>query len=189
MKSAIIVHGMPSEAEFRNPSNPKQSEDHWLGWLKKELTVRGITVCAPDFPEPYKPDYAAWKAVFERHAAVPDTMLIGHSLGAGFLVRWLSESGTEIGKVALVAPFLDPDHDEVSRDFFDFQIDPDMAVRTKGIAVFIDPADDREITESASAISAKIAGVRIFSLPGRGHFTADSMKTDAFPELLDFLLG
>jgi predicted alpha/beta hydrolase family esterase len=188
MKNAIIVHGMPSRDEYYNPANPKQSEDHWLQWLTRELNARGIVTNALDFPKPYAPVYGTWKEVFERHPITTDTLLIGHSLGAGFLVRWLSENKTHVGKVALVAPFLDLNHNKVGPDFFDFKIDGDMGARTKGMAIFIAPEDDKEILESAVMITAHVPTAETMSLVGRGYFTLDVMKTEAFPELLDFLL-
>jgi predicted alpha/beta hydrolase family esterase len=118
-----------------------------------------------------------------------ETALIGHSCGAGFLVRWLCENRIRVGKVAFVAPFLDPDRDEVAPDFFNFIFDKGVVERSNGMAVFIAPEDDREIIDSARIITEKIPGIHTISLPGRGHFTIDSMKTDAFPELLDFLLN
>lgn len=179
---------MPSKEEYLNPKNPKQSEDHWLGWLGSQLIARGITVHTPEMPQPYAPDYEKWQAVMDGFNVDADTALVGHSCGAGFLVRWLSENKIQVGKVAFVAPFLDPHHDEVDPTFFNFEIDGNMETRTKGIVMFTSPEDDAEIIESARIISEKISGTQTVSLVGRGHFTLDSMKTEQFPELLDLLI-
>jgi len=48
-------------------------------------------------PEPYSPDYAKWCSVFKQFVIDSDTQLIGHSCGAGFLLRYLSENDVKVG--------------------------------------------------------------------------------------------
>ncbi len=51
-KNCIIIHGCPS-AKKKNPTYNK----HWLPWIKKELTARGIKTEIPLMPVPWKPNY------------------------------------------------------------------------------------------------------------------------------------
>ena len=187
MKTAVIVHGMISKEEYAQ--NPISSQDHWYPWLKKELSLHNISCEIPQFPEPYDPVYEKWCAVFEQYKIDQNTVLIGHSLGAGFLVRWLSENKVLVGKVMLVAPFLDPDHDEVRSDFFNFAIDNRMWEKTQGLHLFISSDDDQEILTSANQIRIAVKEITVKEFSNRGHFTFDDMKTDEFPELLNMILN
>lgn len=189
MPTAIILHGMPKKEEYFNPDSPSQSNKHWLPWLQKQLILNGILAQTPELPEPYDPVYKKWCSVFERFQTDQDTMLVGHSCGAGFLVRWLSENKVQVGKVALVAPFLDPDHDEVRSDLFQFQIDQDLIQRTKGVAIFVSSDDEQEILTSVQQLQSTLKGVKTITLSGMGHLTFSDMKTDQFPELRDWLVG
>lgn len=161
MKTAIILHGMPSKEEYFSEEIPSQSNKHWLGWLKKELIINGILTETPELPEPYEPVYEKWETVFKNFPINEHTILVGHSCGAGFLIRWLSENKVKVGKVALVAPFLDPDHDEVKSDFFNFNIDKDLAKRTEGVKIFVSKDDDEEIHASAEQIKAKVKNIEV----------------------------
>src|SRR6185369_234789 len=160
MKRAIILHGMPSEEEYFDLSALKPTESHWLPWLKRELKERGIVAETPAFPRPYEPDYEKWKQKFEEYAPDEGTMLIGHSCGAGFLVRYLSEHRIRVGKVVLVAPWLDPDKGRAPK-FFDFTMDENMAERTDGMTVFVSLDDDEEILVSAEQIRKGIKDVSL----------------------------
>ena len=45
----------------------------------------------------------------------------------------------KVGKVALVAPFLDPNQNKVAKDFFLFPWDDHLVARAGGIKVFFSP--------------------------------------------------
>jgi len=99
MKSAIIVHGMPSKEEYFKVDRPSQSNSHWLPWLQHQLIINGFLAQTPEMPEPYKPNYEKWRSLFERFEIREDTFLVGHSCGGGFLVRYLSENNIQSGKL------------------------------------------------------------------------------------------
>ena len=187
MKTAIILHGMPSKEEYYDPESPAQSNKHWLPWIQRQLIVRDVLAQTPEIPEPYAPDYAKWCSIFERFTIDEETMLIGHSCGAGFLIRWLSEHTVRVGRVALVAPWLNPDH-EYDTDFFDFTIDPDLVARTDGVTIFVSSDDDHTVHESVTKIRSALPGTAVKEFTDRGHFTFGTMKTERFPELLDSLI-
>ena len=76
-------------------------------------------------PEPYQPQYSSWRAEFEHYDIDENTLLVGHSYGAGFLIRWLSEHPMKIAKLVLVAPWLDPSRRRTT-DFSIFKINPKL---------------------------------------------------------------
>ena len=65
MKTAIILHGMPSREEYFDIGNPTPSNMHWLPWIRQELIENGVPAETPELPEPFLPVYENWKKVFE----------------------------------------------------------------------------------------------------------------------------
>jgi len=187
MKTAIILHGMPSREEYVNPTSPSPSHNHWLPWLQKQLLVNGVLAQTPEMPTPYEPQYPEWASTFEQFHIDKETILVGHSLGGGFLVRWLSENKKKAGRVVLVAPWLDPDK-ELRTGFFDFSIDSELATRTKDITVFISDDDDQEELASLEILKNNISGLQVRTFTNKGHFILEHMGTTEFPELQDHLL-
>ncbi len=179
---------MPHKEEYFDPKEPSLSNMHWFPWLQKQLIINGIIAQTPEIPNSYNPNYEIWKKEFERFDINSDTILVGHSCGGGFLVRWLSENKEiNVGKVILVAPWIDPFRDDTT-DFFDFKIDPDLVKRTKGITVFESDDDYESIQESIKILKEKIQGLKNKEFHQYGHFTYKSMGVLEFPELLEELI-
>lgn len=188
MKQAIIVHGMPSREECAE-STENICSQHWLPWLKTELNQYGITAVTPEMPKPFDPAWATWAETMNRYDISAKTSLVGHSGGAGFLVRYLSEyPKLRAGKVVLVAPWLDPDKNE-TEGFFDFDLDPDMIARTDGITIFNSDNDMGNVHKSVAMLRQAIPGIRYREFNKYGHFTENDMGTKAFPALLHELVG
>lgn len=189
MKNAIILHGMPSKEEFEEEGGQYQSRMHWMPWLKTEIEKTGYVVHAPDLPVPYDPDYNAWSKVFEEFEIGPDTLLVGHSCGAGFLVRWLSEHPISVSRIALVAPFLDPENHAPKMAFRDTVIDSALIKRNQHIKIFISNDDEIAMHWTVEKIRAALPKVEVEEFTNHGHFTFGDMGTDEFPELRSWLLN
>ncbi len=188
MKNAIILHGMGSKEEYYSLEYPSASNSHWLPWLQKQLLTKDILAVTPEMPHNYAPDYTMWSREFERYEITPDTILVGHSCGGGFLVRWLSEhKEVNVGKVVLVAPWLDPNREDTT-DFFDFEIDYHLGSRTKGFTIFSSDDDTDDIKESVSIITQSVSRNTHTLLHGYGHFVGEEFRTKGFPELLEEVL-
>jgi len=192
MKNAILVHGKPSKDEYLNKSRHSPSNDHWFPWLSRKLVTNNIHPVAIEVPRPYSPRYDVWKSEFERFDVDDETALVGHSCGGGFLVRWLSENkDVRVGKVVLVAPWMNPDDKSSSdtADFFQFEIDSDMASRTSGLVVFNSNDDMDSIHETVEILKDKIENIDVREFEGYGHFCRGDMGTEEFPELLKEILA
>ncbi len=188
MKNAIIVHGMPDKEEYYSSDFPSASNSHWLPWLQKQLMMKGIKADTPEMSHAYAPVYEVWKREFERFDVTPETILVGHSCGGGFLVRWLSENkDTKVGKVVLVAPWLNTEK-EREINFFDFEIDTELVARTDSTTIFNSDNDDEYIQKSVARLRETLVGIQYREFHNYGHFCLDDMATEAFPELLEVLL-
>ena len=182
--NAIIVHGMPSREEYESSQMIGESNKHWIPWLREKLQAHNIDTFTPEMPKPYEPEYLAWKGQFEKGKINENTILIGHSCGAGFLVRYLSQENKKVGKVILVAPWIDIDK-HLKTKMFDFVIDPKLIKKAKGISIFYSTDDDAEIIASSNMLGKKLEGSVTKVFRGKGHFTEEDMGTTRFPELLE----
>lgn len=188
MKKAIILHGKPSREEYYNSELPSLSNAHWLPWLQKQLLMRNVLAQTPELPQPYEPEYESWKNVFEQLGSDDATILVGHSCGGGFLVRWLSEHpAVRVGKVVLVAPSLGLDWDH--HGFFDFEIDSDIVSRTSGVTILVAKDDRDGIRQAVQKLHESIADVQMRELETGGHFTVTSMGHIEFPELMEEVIA
>jgi len=190
MEKALIIHGYPDKEEYFDPSKASPSNCHWIPWMQKQLIVNGILAQTPEMPDAWEPRYIKWKEEFEQFTIDKNTILIGHSCGAGFLVRWLSENKTIVGKVFLVAPWIDPSGEKKKDilDFFDFIIDPLLEERTNGITVFISDDDDLPMLNTVKILEDTIKNIKIIKMHNKGHFVFGDMGAVEFPELLEEII-
>lgn len=122
----IIMHGVADDAD------DKEYNKHWIPWTMKELGQRGIVSVAPSVPQPWKPNYDNYKKVFEKYDVDENTILIGHSAGCAFLVRWLGENKQKVKKLILVAPWkIAGEGDAERKAFYEYTIDKDIRKDSK----------------------------------------------------------
>ncbi len=179
---------MPSRDEYYNSELPSASNSHWIPWLQKQLLINEIDASSPDIPHAFKPEYSVWTKEFERFDINRETSLVGHSCGAGFLIRWLSEhQDVQVKTVVLVAPWIDPLRKDTT-DFFEFTMDPELAERTSTLWLFNSDTDSDSVHISADTIRSTINNIKYKEFHNYGHFTQRSMQTVAFPELLNSLI-
>jgi hypothetical protein len=186
MQNAIILHGKANRTKYYDPAFDSPSNASWLPWLQKQLLMHDILAQTPEMPSPWRPVYSAWSKELERFDITPKTMLIAHSCGAGFLVRWLSEhSDTRVGKVVLVAPWLDPDRTGGTDDFFDFACDPHIPERAAKVIIFVSQDDFDGVHISTKMLREAIPGVGHREFNDYGHFMQLAEFTELRDELLD----
>lgn len=199
MKTAIILHGLPSKDEYyKNLDLVKQSR-HWLPWLQAQLIKKGILAQTPQMPHPYEPVYEEWKKVFEYFPINEDTLLVGHSCGGGFIIRYLAENNINVGKVILVAPWLDPGkylEGLGCAEFFDFEFNSDVANKilnqVHSIDILYSTDDDENILKTVEIIKQNFgtnsnnAKINYHEFTDRGHFTTEpGYENNTIPEVLD----
>jgi uncharacterized protein len=188
MKNLIIVPGRPDEDEYLDMSTPAYSADHWYSWLTKQLQVKDIFSVSIEIPRPFSPRYEVWKKEFERYDTGPETILIGHSCGGGFLVRWLSENkNTKVDKVFLVAPWINPENNPIwdTADFFDVELDPQLTNRANRVVIINSSNDQETIHKSVDIIRSKIPDVEYLEFENKGHFLKEDLGRVDFSELLE----
>ena len=132
----------------------------------------------------FQPNYELWKKEFEKNTIDENTVLIWHSCWAWFIVRWLSENNSQVWKVVLVAPRLDPKN-EKNNDFFKFDIDENIVTQTKGITIFASSNDMVDVQTSVGILKNTVMNLKIKLFKNYGHFCFSDMWTVEFPELIE----
>ncbi|MCF7910243.1 alpha/beta hydrolase [Candidatus Pacearchaeota archaeon] len=185
--NVVIVHGYnEKEREKIIRGFAPQNERNWVGWAKGQLEKQGINCENPLMPN--NMSYGDWKKVFEKNKIDENSILIGHSAGGAFLVRWLSETKQKIKKLILVAPARKlPGIKEKYLDFYSFNFDKNIINNIGEVCIFVSDNESEGIKQSVK-LYEKDFGVKAIELEGRGHFTFGDMGTKEFPELLDEVL-
>ncbi len=187
MKQVIIIHGSPDQEEYYENEWPSPSNAFWTPWLQKQLSRKDILAQALEFPKPYNPTYEEWLAVFKQLEINNESILVGHSSGGAFLLRFFSEyPQLQPAKIVLVAPWVDPLH-ELTTGFCDFEIDSDLPNRTQ-LHIFMSSDDSKSQMESFKIVKEKLPNALYHEFTDRGHFDGFSPNAKEFPELLEVVL-
>lgn len=178
----IILHGCPPNKETVTPK-----ENRWMNWLEKELIKKGYDAVAPDFPRSWEVRYNEWKKVFETYPVTKNTLLVGHSCGGAFLVRWLLENNKKVKKLILVSPAKVPEGDNDPRkDLYQFELPKNASQIANEIVIFTSN-DFPHHLKSLEMYKLSLKP-RVIKLENKFHFLYFQMKTNIFPELLEEVL-
>jgi predicted alpha/beta hydrolase family esterase len=175
----IIVHGR-ADNKKDNPAS------HWMSWIKKELAEKNISVIVPLMPKPWTPNYKNWKKEFDKLEINEGSVLIGHSCGCAFLVRWLGETKRKINKLTLVAPWkIAESQDE--KEFYNYEINEIVKDNVNKIIIFTSNNEEEDGKKSVNLFHKYLSG-EVIELKDHGHFIFGDMRTEEFPELLSRIL-
>jgi predicted alpha/beta hydrolase family esterase len=127
--------------------------------------------------------------VFEQNTVNEGTAIVGHSAGAEFALRWLSEHpAVVINRLVLVAPY----HDAARKygDFSEYELDHDLERRVGRMTIFHSTDDDGGIVQRVQTLRSVFPVAHYVEFEGHGHFRyGHNMKYREFPELRDELFA
>jgi predicted alpha/beta hydrolase family esterase len=177
----IIVHGT------------KGSPDgNWFPWLRAKLCERGAEVTVPQMPTPEGQTLDNWLNSFAQQVGEVDKAccIIGHSIGASFLLRHLERSQTPIGASIFVAGLLGqigiPEYDNLNQTFVSGEYNWEIIKRNAGSIVCMMGDNDPYVPLSQPTEMAQRLGVEPCIIVGGGHLNAECGYSE-FPELLELL--
>lgn len=117
MKNAFIIHGFNGDTTYT-----------FGPWLNNELSNRNYNVYMPQFPIRDKASYYSWSSILDNYIECfnEDTIVICHSIGNPFIIRYLSEKKLKINLYISVAGFCKlftvPDRNDLNNAFIDFKV-------------------------------------------------------------------
>ena len=180
--NCIILHGCPPNEQSVTPK-----EHRWMNWLVGKLKEKGINAIAPEMPSSWSPKYTEWKTSFEKYRVTKNSLLIGHSCGAAFLVRWLLEKDIIVKKLILAAAAKIPENEtDTRKDLYNFELSNN--VPNIAIEIVLFTSNDFPHHLKSLEIYKQFLKPRVITLENKFHFLYFQTKTNEFPELLDEII-
>lgn len=192
MRQVVVIHG----------GGTFDTHEEYLAWLnayeislEKTQTERWKTtlddalgedyeVIQPRMPNAFDAQYPEWKLWFEKYLALlgDDLILVGHSLGAIFLAKYLSEETVSkhiLGTFLIAAPF---DSADVEYSLSDFALPESLSkcAEQSRVIHFYHSTDDEVVPFTDLAKYQKVLPYARATIFGdKGHFSMEE-----FPELV-----
>ncbi|MCP4393881.1 MAG: serine hydrolase family protein [Alphaproteobacteria bacterium] len=168
-------------------------DENWLPWLAKNLKKEWIETTIPTFPTPDNQSLESWLDVMDKYVDEinENTILIGHSLGATFLLRLLEALDKPIKIAVLVSGLIGtidfPEFDELNSSFIEHAFDWEKIKNNAGEFMVVHGKNDPYVpTEHAHEI-AKQTGAGIHIIENGGHLNT-AAGYSKFNKLFDLLL-
>ncbi|MFH2074024.1 MAG: alpha/beta hydrolase, partial [Pseudomonadota bacterium] len=161
-------------------------------WLAEEVRTLGHIAEVPIFPTPEGQSLDSWKTAFSKQVGnlTSNMVLVGHSLGPGFILSLLEEAKVPIIGTFLVSGFLGKlgleDFDPINESFVcrDFRWE---RIRLNAGDIHIYNSDnDPYVPLTKGEELAKRLGVQLTVIKKGGHINA-SAGFLSFPQLLEDL--
>ncbi len=171
MKTAFILHGVCDRAEYLDIDFPSPSNAHWLPWLQQMFLRSGVLAQCLEMPVPYAPVYEDWVKVWERQDIRPDSIVVGHSAGCGFILKWLAQNpDVRLSKLVLVAPWRDPQRE--AGEFVQGPLDGGLVARVGEMHILASGDDMEDVVASVGELTAFYKEAHIHRFEKHGHFCA-----------------
>ena len=193
MKQVLIIHGGTSFnsyesyiEELKNSTldyerlKPQKS---WKSWIAEQ--IHDTDVLLPTFPNGFNAVYEEWKIMFEKIIPLlnSEISVIGYSLGATFLAKYLHETtlSTPVDQLILVSGVYD---DETNEELGSFKITSAKGLeKSAGHIHLIHSKDDPVVPFGELAkFQADLPSAKTSIFTDRGHFGQPT-----FPELLELI--
>lgn len=182
--NVLIVHG-----SYGKPF------ENWFPWLENELTKKNINCLVPSFPTPEHQVYDDWRALLDYYSRKElinsETVVIGHSCGAVFLVKYLIERNLHVKGIITVSGYNNfksgnPTMDMLNGSFYRSRngIDRLASLANTRIGFYSDNDPFIPLNVLEEFISdIKASAVKVHN---GGHFNTSAGYSE-FPQLLDTL--
>lgn len=160
--------------------------ENWFPWLEKELSVKGVECIIPSFPTPEHQNYQTWERLMDYYCDIDlvneDTVLIGHSCGAIFLVHYLLTHDIKISGLICVSGYNNfvsgfTFMDELNKSFYINLPELNVASKAKQVVALYGDNDPNIPQKYLEDFARKIGG-QIICVPGAGHFNEAAGYTE-----------
>ena len=191
-QQVIMIHGWIPKENYKNSLEAIKAEwydpykEPSLRWTKTlaEDLWDDYEVQRPDMPFKYFTDYNQWKTKFE--LVIPyirdDAIIIGHSLGANFLMKYLDENEFPVNpkRLFIVAPGIKDDENEILGSF-NYDLNLSNFKKYAPITSLYQSKDDPVcVYDFLELIREPLKDVTWRIFEDRGHFLSEKL-----PEIID----
>lgn len=165
---------------------------NWFPWLQSQLEKENIEVACPKLPTPDGQNFTSWKDVFARELDRPkdEIVLVGHSIGASFVIRMAEETTTTYRALFPVCPFDKTlgieGYDALNASFVEHSFDWDKIRKGALHKCCFAGDNDPYVPLSTAEEVAKAMAAEFIVIANGGHLNTESGYTD-FPQLLSHM--
>jgi hypothetical protein len=164
-----------------------RAEKRWKDWLQFAVEVEhDVLMQIPQFPHAHAlmMKYDEWAKIMDFQDINENTVLIGHSAGGGFVLKYLSNHPElRVKQVVLVAPWIDVENFQPFGFYKGINLNNNLVGRTKhGIDLLVSDDDMPYIKSSFDKIIKNISDIRVHQFSGRGHFVVSEL-----PEIMQII--
>ena len=184
MKNAFIIHGFNGDTTYT-----------FGPWLKKDLEKRGYNVIMPNFPIRSAATYNGWASILDDYKNLfnEETIIVCHSIGNPFIIRYLSNNRLKAKLYISVAGFCKiftiPDREDLNKAFIDFKVEEKDINYCRDNIEFIYSLysdTDRVIPFDILEDFTKSLNSKPIMIPGVGHM-GKYENTTSIPKIIDVL--
>lgn len=195
MKQVLMIHWgsvYRTKKDFyeefkKRTCNPFKKDKKRKYRIAEELKDTHETILL-DMPNKFNADYICWKIRFEKHfpfLSKEDTILIGHSLGGTFLIKWLSENSfpKKIKQLHLVSTVIEHKKED-TRTLGNFKLNfnkiKNILPQVENIFIYHSKDDPVVPFSHAERYKKYLPIAKLFAFENRGH-----IRQEEFPELFE----
>ncbi|MDR0448962.1 MAG: alpha/beta hydrolase [Rickettsiales bacterium] len=161
-------------------------DGNWFPWLAARAEADGHRVFIPKLPSPEGQSLENWKKALPPIG--PDTILVGHSCGATFLLHILESLDAPAAGSILVSGFVDKlgneFFDNLNETFTNHKFDWEKIRRNAGQVAIFHGDNDPYVPLAAAQKVADGLGAPLTIVPNGGHLNSESGYTQ-FTEILE----
>lgn len=198
-KQVVIIHGGETFKTYQDYlkflkgfvvdfAELQKKRNDWKDTLAEKLG-RNFEIIAPKMPNKFNAKYREWKIWFEKFIPhfTANVVLVGHSLGGLFLVKYLSENFSPQKVKGLFLVAIPHDDKGTKYSLADFQLPKNLAKMAKQVpSTFFYHSEDDPFVPLADfkKYQTQLKTAVFRQLKNRGHFNQEK-----FPELIRDLKG
>lgn len=171
--------------------DPYKKRSYWINWIALKLKNK-YEVINPDMPCGVNAQYEDWKIWFEKYIPFikdKNPIIIGHSLGAIFLLKYFSENNypKKVFQLHLFSPAVYDDglgQEKLSTFKPDIKKIEKIAKKCKELHLWHSKDDNVCLFKNSEIIKKNIPSANFHIFDDRGHF-----KQSTFPEVLRVIIN
>jgi leucyl-tRNA synthetase/predicted alpha/beta hydrolase family esterase len=155
----------------------------WFGDIQQFLKTNNIVSHTTDFPNTENPVYEEWKAHFEKELLPKinqNTVILGHSLGCGFLQRYLTEENLKVSEIVFSAPTVNDCNIAEIANFFTKEFDYEKIKNSADNIFVFGGGKDEYISEKEFRFLAKKLSAHLVFDETQDHCGQSSYDANPF---------
>lgn len=180
MKNYFVIHALG-----------RTENDYWYKFIKRKVEDKGYQCFVPTLPPIEDMSYDSWQREFDKYKQYinKDSIVIGHSTGSVFLVKYLMKNHLKVEKFIGVVSFnnknkyaVKPEWDKINESFFVPNLKDFINYANERVC-FYSPTDIFDF-ESLDLFATTIEAKKII-IENAGHFTKGYIGK--FDKILEYL--